>query len=1384
MRDTHNNMKQLKRIMAFVLSAAILLSMVYFAPAEHVHAAAESYIATSYASNLSVKTTNTVNLMQYPSASSTAKYTLPANTTLTVKALHKNTSGSYWYEVLYYNMTLYIDATETTLVDHLTGDVTIDNVMSPASLAYGQSFGIKGDISSTLNDLGTISATMHPNTNITVAPALSASDNANGKSYSLAGSSIDNQLAFGSMDPGIYTYVVTAEAISYYIDDNDKFATSTQTVVLNTQQCVITDWRNPNDDLAFGIDVSVWQGSIDWSQVQYDVDFAILRIGFATTLDNRFLEYAAGCEKYNIPYGVYLYSYALTATEAKAEAEFVINTLRTYGYNPELYIWFDMEDGTQASLGSSAKESLVTTFCDTIAAAGYQPGFYGFTNWFNSSFQNSYLSSIPVWIAQIDGFSSNGTATHDGGTWLWQYSWEGSISGIAGDVDCNICYFEYPGLNSDTSYLSKCTYYPARALATTNGDVNLRQYPNSSYTSYGLVNSGTAVEITGLYKNASGEYWYEVTTSSGSGYMHANYITIDKMLYDDLAVIDPDMASNLNVGGGYYLSGSLVSQYNTIYTTHAKVYSGEDTLADPVISSKYTNNSKDYDLRRSAVCNNLLFGSLSTGYYTYEISADVRNYYVNSGSLTYETENVVVWTAPFTVGNASIEPPASVACDHNIVTDAAVAAGCTTTGLTEGSHCTKCGVVFTKQTVIPATGHSYTVTSDAANCKEYELFHYTCSKCGDKYDISADELANWSETKPQGVPASAIETKTQYRYADCTSYTWVPSATSTIYYVNSWPSGFSTSNSLYSKYNNKSSKVTATETATSKTVINSDKLAGYLYYHWCYSNSYYSLSYQSGSYSTFHAYYDTTNPSNFTCDTSDMSYQTAHSTCSNSEWFFVAEVYAQNYTTHTKVKDGKEWGAWSAWSDTAYTAVENTRKVETRTLYRYTGAELGDHVWKNGACSVCGTACAHLWVNGVCNTCGLKCSHNWSNGKCSICNSTCSHNYKTTVTAPSCTASGFTTYTCTSCGHSYKSDYTGATGHSFINGSCSVCGTPCTHNYVNGVCSICGHTTLVPTITATGATLALEGEVHYSIYFTTEDMNVSLSNMGLLIWTTPRTNPTIENAEEIVAGVQNVNNTFIARSNGIAAKKLGDTVYLRVYAKLDDGSYVYSKTITYSAKKYTDYTLAYRNDDPELQRLVVALMNYGAAAQTAFSYKPYDLMNAHLTANHQSTQVAYNKNLLPSSAQPDANKTKYFIRSSAFNYRSASMVLEGALSITYRFIPSNTPDNGLTLYYWTESTYNSVDALTPANSDGRKIMIPDSQGYYTASYDGLAAKQMGETIYVVAIYEAGGIQHTTGVIAYSLSTYCNYVATNNLANKDVAQAAVVYGYFAKEYFTK
>ena len=1415
--NTTTIMKKMNRLLSLVLALVLVLSCVDLSI--FAQAAASDYISTSYASSLSVKTKKTTELKSEPNNSASAKYTLPADIMLTVQALHKNTSGTYYYEVRFYNMTLYVKAADCTMVDHLTGDITIKNVLSPASLAIGDSFAIKGDITSTRNLIGKVTAGMYLNQNLSLAPTVSASTTVNGKSFSLYGSAVDSGLNFGNASAGVYDYAVTVEAISYYIDGNGALATSTCNVVVERQQCVITDWRNPNKSTAFGIDVSVWQGYIDWSKVRNDVDFVILRIGFSETLDNRFLEYAKGCETYGIPYGVYHYSYALSESAAIAEANFVLKTLDNYGYNPKLGVWFDMEDGTQASLSTSLKEAICRGFCDTIRNAGRDPGFYGWTSWFSSSFQRNYLNSIPIWIAQIDGFSSNGTATHDGGTWLWQYSWEGSISGIGGDVDCNMCYANWPGIDtstdtpSDKTYLAQCTEYPAHFNGKISGSVNMRQYPSTSYSSVTTLSAGTSVEVTGLYKNSSGGYWYQINYNGTNGYVDAGYVTPVTYLYDDIAIIAPTMTGNLNVGASYNLAGEMVSKYNNIYAASAKVYSGEDTQASPVLTSSDNCNSKSYNLRKSTVDSKLLFGNLGAGYYTYELSADVRNYYISGGTLKYQTENVVVWTAPFTVGNAAITPPANLVCNHIIITDPAVAPGCTTTGKTAGTRCSKCGIVITAQETVPATGHKYTYKVTAGNCNTYDRYTFTCSGCGINTSYTANQMTSqWIELPVTDLNSNLFTTQTQYRYSDyqtTTSYSssmdgytlkgsqWVQSGTGSVTYVSKWADGFSKTSSVYTQYNK--TPVTASETATTKTEVTSNERVGWLWYHWCDTTKTSSWAYETDPYHTFHTYYGTTDPSNYQVDTFDYSYKTSHSSCSNATYWFPLEVYTQNYTNYKKQFTYERWGDFSAWSTTPVSATA-TRKVETRTVFKLKSASLSSHSYVNGKCSICGTADPNYvattpdyYLFGFINGANYACeedyanlgSYKFVNGKLTVVFESDSFvavkngNNLDYYMTNGWLGNNATTATL------YLTDVLTTADKLFIPGGKEVTFTLKVNT--NGTLTLsytAADPVATPTVTPKSPSLTFKDEVTIDVHFAATDLgNLTGADLGLLTWSSARSDGTVADAEANVLGAiyNSATGRYLISTKGIPAKKLGDTVYMKLYVKMANGNYVYSKLFSYSPKTYATNQLK-NSSDVKVKRLMVAMLNYGAAAQTYFAYKPYSLANNGLTADQKALVSNYSTSMVPGASSVSSSKIGIFTNSGGFSSKRPAVSFGSAFSIEYFFTPAYTPSGNMTLYYWTQADYNAVSTLKSSNASGRIQMTKQVDGSYHATISGIAAKDINQTIYVAGGYKSGTTNHCTGVLPYSIGTYCASQVSKATTAKDLAAATAVYGYYANAYF--
>lgn len=190
-----------------------------------------------------------------------------------------------------------------------------------------------------------------------------------------------------------------------------------------------------------GIDVSEFQGSIDWDKVKADgVEFAILRVGFGmdtTSQDDKYIEKnIEECERLNIPYGVYLFSYANTVEKAKSEAEHTLRLIK--GHKLALGVWYDIEDNSTS--GSVSKETLtniINTYCNTIKNAGYDVGIYASLNWLNNKIEACVQDKWPVWVAQYYK-----ECQYEGEYIIWQYASDGEVDGISGNVDMNYFYGE------------------------------------------------------------------------------------------------------------------------------------------------------------------------------------------------------------------------------------------------------------------------------------------------------------------------------------------------------------------------------------------------------------------------------------------------------------------------------------------------------------------------------------------------------------------------------------------------------------------------------------------------------------------------------------------------------------------------------------------------------------------------------------------------------------------------------------------------------------------------------------------------------------------------------------------------------------------------------
>lgn len=194
---------------------------------------------------------------------------------------------------------------------------------------------------------------------------------------------------------------------------------------------------------AFGIDVSRFQGNIDWGEVKRSgVEFAMLRAGFGTgSIDVQFRKNAEGCTRCGIPFGVYWFSYAYTPQMAADEAQQCFETVEEYDLAYPVCIDFE-EDSVRyaATKGVTVTRELATRivedFCGRIEDLGYFAMYYSNLDFLERMFDDRLKSRYALWFARYakePGIS---------GAAIWQYSQRGRVNGIAGDVDLNTAMYD------------------------------------------------------------------------------------------------------------------------------------------------------------------------------------------------------------------------------------------------------------------------------------------------------------------------------------------------------------------------------------------------------------------------------------------------------------------------------------------------------------------------------------------------------------------------------------------------------------------------------------------------------------------------------------------------------------------------------------------------------------------------------------------------------------------------------------------------------------------------------------------------------------------------------------------------------------------------------
>ncbi len=197
-----------------------------------------------------------------------------------------------------------------------------------------------------------------------------------------------------------------------------------------------------------GIDVSRFQGSIDWVKVAAaGVDFAIVRAGLRGTTegklltDDYFQDNVEGATANGIDVGVYFYSQAINEEEAKEEVQVILDLIEPYHISYPVVIDIESAESDSArtvDLSSDEYEKVAKVFCDTVKQAGYKPMIYGNVKSFTLLMDAEDVDDYDIWIAYY-GLPLYYPYHFD----IWQFTSSGRIDGIDGDVDLNICITDY-----------------------------------------------------------------------------------------------------------------------------------------------------------------------------------------------------------------------------------------------------------------------------------------------------------------------------------------------------------------------------------------------------------------------------------------------------------------------------------------------------------------------------------------------------------------------------------------------------------------------------------------------------------------------------------------------------------------------------------------------------------------------------------------------------------------------------------------------------------------------------------------------------------------------------------------------------------------------------
>lgn len=297
-----------------------------------------------------------------------------------------------------------------------------------------------------------------------------------------------------------------------------------------------------------GIDVSKWQGKIDWQKVKKaGIDFAIIRIGYRAENGQLYRDSNADyniqqAQNAGILVGVYFFSTAVNQNEAIEEAEWTVSAIKGYQISyPVVYDCegFKNDSSRMHSLAAEQRTQNALTFLDTIKKSGYDGMFYGSKSDLidNTAFNISEIEEkYKIWVAQYKNppYPQSQAPDYNGRYDMWQYTNKGVVSGVEGNCDMIVSYFE-KGLEApkdDSSEIvtakppktqEELLYTDVNEEVTAKEEVNLRSGAGSNFDIITVLKNGTVLKRTGVGKNGWSRLIYEGQTV----YAITSYLTTD-----------------------------------------------------------------------------------------------------------------------------------------------------------------------------------------------------------------------------------------------------------------------------------------------------------------------------------------------------------------------------------------------------------------------------------------------------------------------------------------------------------------------------------------------------------------------------------------------------------------------------------------------------------------------------------------------------------------------------------------------------------------------------------------------------------------------------------------------------------------------------------------